>query len=123
MSRMIVCACCKRVGPYGGYGWIRSCYDRWRAADRPDGGPPPQRRKPEPLSPGEPWRPVGPHGERMIARYAEIAGLGWSRERISFELGVGDRTIFRYAAYLRRLEQEQREEQAQESRQELGVAA
>jgi hypothetical protein len=124
-KKIIVCACCQVEDQHGAYGWIRPCYERWKSAGRPEEGPPPLRTW-EPLSPGEPWRPVGPHGERMVARYAEIAELGWSRERIAFELGVGERQILRYAAYLRRLKQEQEPRQEpirQKQRQELGVAA
>lgn len=84
------CACCGKTGPHKARGLRTTCYDRHRRQGtldrylrRPSAAPRPPRES---------------HGKRMLARYAELVSRRLSPARIAFELGVGERTVQRYAA-------------------------
>lgn len=99
-SVTVICACCGKTGPHKARGLRTTCYDRHRRQGTLDQYP---RR------PSAPRPPREPHGKRMLARYAELVSRGFSPARIAFELGVGERTVQRYAAAyaLQQAEQEQ----------------
>ncbi|GAA3441034.1 hypothetical protein [Planomonospora venezuelensis] len=89
-SRRITCACCGRPGDHDTNGWVKSCAVRWRAAGRPADGPP----APGVRGTGGEWQAA----RERRAEYAELAGLGWSKTYIAWELSVSVRTVERYAA-------------------------
>ncbi|WP_405149499.1 hypothetical protein OG589_14735 [Sphaerisporangium sp. NBC_01403] len=97
----IACVCCGKPGQHNARGLRTSCYDRHRAKGTLDRYP----RRP----PAAPRPPKEPHGKRMLARYAELVSRRLSPARIAWELGVGERTVQRYAAAyaLQRAEQAQ----------------
>lgn len=40
---MITCNACGEKATNAGHGWCNACYGRWRAAGKPESGPPPRR--------------------------------------------------------------------------------
>ncbi|MBA9003759.1 hypothetical protein [Thermomonospora cellulosilytica] len=104
----ITCRCCGKTGQHGAHGWIRSCYERWLKAGRPQEGPPP----PMPLEEirarsVQARRPCGPKAARMddfvtvrLTRRREN-GEPISIAEAAAAVGVSKRTAERYAAALK----------------------
>lgn len=93
--RTINCVCCQQRGLHHGRGLINGCHQRHRLAGT-------LNQFPRTVEPGQPWQPTGPHGRRMLDRYAQLAAIRppLSKKRIAWELGVSERSIERYAAAL-----------------------
>ncbi|MEU8270165.1 hypothetical protein AB0B89_23775 [Sphaerisporangium sp. NPDC049002] len=87
----ITCACCRRRGLHKARGLRTACYPRHH-----DNGTLAQYPTTRELK--EPWAPHNAHGKRMLARYVELASQGRTAAQIAWELGVGERTVQRYAA-------------------------
>lgn len=95
-NKIITCVCCSKQGRHGGRNLIHNCYVRHQKRGT-------LHQFPRNTQPAEPWRPTGPHGRLMVERYQELAAIrpALSTERIAFELGVSERQVWRYAAYVR----------------------
>lgn len=95
-TRRIACACCGRHGRHVARNLIVACYTRYKRAGALGSF---QRI----TQPAEQWEPNGPHGRRMVERYQELAGIRppLSISRLAFELGVSERQVWRYAAFVR----------------------
>lgn len=93
---IITCACCGRRGPHYSRRLIRTCHSQHQKRGALD-------RFPRVTQPAEPWYPTGPHGRRMLDRYRELAALRPrpSNAWLAFELGVTERSVWRYAAAIR----------------------
>ncbi|MFI6534162.1 hypothetical protein ACIBHY_17005 [Nonomuraea sp. NPDC050547] len=91
-TRPITCACCGTAGLHHSRGLIRTCYERRRCAGT-------LTRFPRLFERAEPWRPLGSHGRKMVARYQELAAIRppLSLARVAWELGVSERSVQRYA--------------------------
>ncbi|WP_329520533.1 hypothetical protein [Spirillospora sp. NBC_01491] len=91
----VTCACCGRTGEHAGRGWILACHRRWRAAGRPDTGPPPpSRRYPSTTAAAIAGR---------IEDYRELTrDHGLTVTAAALRLGVDARTAFRYEARIRK---------------------
>lgn len=104
----IRCVCCQKPGRHAGRNLIRACYLRnWAHGTL-------ERYQPT-RKPTQPEPPISVHGQRMYARYLELAAIRPkpSVQRMAFELGVSPRQVWRYAA-IHRAEQ-QRQQIAQPS--------
>lgn len=102
-ARVGTCTYCKRRMRIHARTWCRSCYGRWDRAGRPSSGPPPRPERPQ----RTPWIPTGRIGLAQLARYGQLVAEGATRERIAWEMSIGDRQIQRYALAWRAQQQEQ----------------
>ncbi|MFD1940552.1 hypothetical protein ACFSKW_54775 [Nonomuraea mangrovi] len=96
---LINCACCGQPGRSDGRNLIESCYRRHLRHGTLD-------QYPRLTQAREPWKPLGPHGRRMVERYCRLASIkpALSVARIAFELGVSERQVWRYATAANALE-------------------
>lgn len=100
MSREIItCTCgCGRTGPIGHQAnqWITACVHRWRAAGRPDTGPPPL------LDPAEIRARSAAASQarraQRVQRARELAAHGVSLDAIAAEIGVSPKKTTEYLA-------------------------
>lgn len=98
MSREIItCTCgCGRTGPVGHQAnqWITACVHRWRAAGRPDTGPPPL------LDPAEIRARSAAASQarraQRVQRARALADLGVSLDVIAAEIGVSPKKTAEY---------------------------
>ena len=98
-KRPIRCQHCDHFGEHGGHNWCIACYQRWKRAGRPEGGPP------EPLSRTEcAARARAAYQEQARGRredYQELRSWDETREQAAARVGVTERTAWRYERTLR----------------------
>lgn len=64
------------------------------------------------MSTNKPWVPQFRHAKQLLDLYGRLVTQGATRERITWEMGLSERQVQRYAAAWRAQQQHEREEAA-----------
>lgn len=98
-KRTVRCRHCDRFGPHGANNWCSTCYQRWKRAGRPDGGPPQPLPRVECAARARAAFQDVVQGRRDD--YVDLLSWGETREQAAARLGVCEETTRRYDRVLR----------------------